>query len=283
MVDGRSVQARIAKITDHLPASQRRVADLVVADPEALAFGTLGTLAKTAGSSTAAVVRLAASLGFDGFAALRDAARDEVSTQLRSAASRVRDPAHGPLVERVLEVERANLDATLSQIDSGDLGNVLDLLCDPDRRLWLLANTQTAGMVAHLADDLSLCRTGVRMLSGSEFRVQTMLASLEAGDVLLSVDTQRHERWLVRAQRGAVERGAVPLAITDRLPCSLDLTGGIALTFACDTASPFESQVGLLALGNVLVTGVVDRLRPTVAQRLDALESTWVDEDLLEH
>ena len=88
---------------------------------------------------------------------------------------------------------------------------------------------------------------------------------------------------MVRAQHAAVARGAVPIVVTDRLPCSLDVTGGVAMTFACDTASPFESQVGLVALGNLLVSGVVDRLRPSVARRLDALESTWVDEDLLEH
>lgn len=277
------MQARIAEITDRLPESQRRVADAVVADPESLAFGTLGTVAAAAGSSTATVVRLAESLGYDGFAALRDAARQEVSTRLQSAVRRVREPSRGPLVERARRIEVANVDATLSQIDVDDLETVLDLLCDADRRLWLLANTQTSGMVSHLADDLSLCRSGVTLLGGSEFRVQTTLTSLKVGDVLISVDTQRHERWVVRTQRAAVQRGAVPVVITDRLPCSLDTTGGVAMSFACETSSPFESQVGLVALANVLVTGLVDRLRPAVAARLDALEATWVDEDLLEH
>lgn len=276
------MQARIAEITAELPASQRRVADLVLRDPEALAFGTLGSVAAAAGSSTATVVRLASSLGFDGFTALRDAARGEVSTQLRSAVGRVRAPARGPLVERVLEIERQNVESTLAGIDHDDLERTLDLLCDTGRRLWLLPNSQTLGIVSHLADDLSLCRSRVTLLEGSEFRVLTTMTSIRTGDVVLSVDTQRHERWVVRAQRAAVSRGAVPVVVTDRLPCSLDLTGGVALTFSCETASPFESQVGLVALGNLLVSGVVDRLRPSVAKRLDAVESTWVGEDLLE-
>lgn len=282
-MNGRSVQARIAEIAGDLPASQRRVAELVVRDPEALAFGTLGSIADAASASTATVVRLASRLGFDGFAALRDAVRSEVSTQLRSAVGRVRAPASGPLVERVLDVERANVERTLSGIDEADLDRTLDLMCDPARRLWLLPNSQTLGIVSHLADDLSLCRSRVSLLEGSEFRVFTTMTALREGDVVLSIDTQRHERWVVRAQHAAVARGAVPIVVTDRLPCSLDVTGGVAMTFACDTASPFESQVGLVALGNLLVSGVVDRLRPSVARRLDALESTWVDEDLLEH
>jgi DNA-binding MurR/RpiR family transcriptional regulator len=99
---------------------------------------------------------------------------------------------------------------------------------------------------------------------------------------VLSLDTQRHERWLVRVQRSAVQRGAVPVAVTDRLPCSLDLTGGLALTFACETTNPFESQVGLLALANVLVSAVVERLRPAVTDRVERLEATWVGEDLFD-
>jgi DNA-binding MurR/RpiR family transcriptional regulator len=112
--------------------------------------------------------------------------------------------------------------------------------------------------------------------------VQTVLARLAEGDVLVSLDVQRHEGWLVRVQRAAVARGAVPLVLTDRLPCSLDLSGGLAVTFACDTTSPFDSQVGLLAAGNLLVSGVVGRLRPSVAGRVDALESAWVRSHLFE-
>ena len=43
-------------------------------------------------------------------------------------------------------------------------------------------------------------------------------------NIFLSIDTQRHERWVVRAQHAAVARGAVPIVVTDRLPCSLDVT-----------------------------------------------------------
>jgi len=70
--------------------------------------------------------------------------------------------------------------------------------------------------------------------------------------------------------------------VTDRLPCSLDLSEGLAITFACDTTNPFDSQVGLLAAANLLVSGVVERLRPSVAERVDALESAWVRSHLFE-
>jgi DNA-binding MurR/RpiR family transcriptional regulator len=281
-VSGRSVQANVAAIADSLPASQRRVAELVVRDPEAVAFGTVGSVAAKSGTSNPTVIRFATQLGFDGFIALRDAVRDEVSQQIQSAIGRVNQEPSGPLLGRALAVEAANVERTLGAIDDAMLLRATDLLTDLDRRLWILPNSQMQGIAGHLADDLQLCRPRVVLLSGSEFRIVTALARIRPGDVLLSLDTQRHERWLVRVQRSAVQRGALPLAITDRLPCSLDLSGGLALTFACDTTSPFESQVGLLALANLLVSAVVERLRPAVADRVERLEQTWIGNDLFD-
>jgi DNA-binding MurR/RpiR family transcriptional regulator len=282
VVSGRSVQASVAAIAGSLPESQRRVAELVVRDPEAVAFGTVGSVAQKTGTSNPTVIRFASRLGFDGFIALRDAVRDEVSQQIRSAIGRVNQPSSGPLLERALAVELANVERTLGAVDDQRLAQATDLLTDLDRRLWVLPSSQMQGVAGHLADDLQLCRPRVVLLTGSEFRIATALARLRAGDVVLSLDTQRHERWLVRVQRSAVHRGGVPLVVTDRLPCSLDLTGGLALTFACDTTSPFESQVGLLALANLLVSATVERLRPTVADRVERLEQTWVEDDLFD-
>lgn len=279
---GRSVQSLVAEIADALPASQRRVADLVVDDPESVAFGTLGSVAERADTSAPTVIRFAAQLGFDGFTALRDTVRDEVSHQLRSAVGRVRQPRAGRLVDQALTVERTNIDRTFGALDDQELDRAVALLADVDRRVWVLPSSQVAGVGSLLADNLAICRPRVVLLEGTEFRVQTVLTGLEAGDVLVSLDVQRHEGWLVRVQRSAVGRGAVPLALTDRLPCSLDLSGGSAITFACDTTSPFDSQVALVALGNLLVSGVVERLRASVADRVDALERTWVRSHLFE-
>ena len=265
-----------------LPESQRRVAELVVGDPEAVAFGTLATVAAAADTSTPTVIRFAAQLGFDGFTALRDVVRAEVSTQLRSAVGRVERPVRGPLLEHALEVERANVEQTFAALDAVAVDRAIDLLADLDRRLFVLPSTQMLGLASHLADDLSLCRSRVVLLDGSEFRIVTTLAPLREGDVLLSFDTQRHEEWLVRVQRAAVGRGAVPVVVTDRLPCSLDLTGGEAFTFACETVSPFESQVGVLSVGNLLVSGVVDRLRSRVTARVRRLEEAWTENGLFD-
>lgn len=278
----RFIQSRTAEIRDSLPESQRKVADLIRVDPEAVAFGTLSSVASAVGTSTTTVLRFASRLGFQGFGELRDAVRAEVSEQLRSAVQRVRSPIRGPLLEQALEVETENLERTFASFTGGVLEEATRLLSDTGRRVWVLPSSQTAGVGANFVDDLQICRPRVSLLEGSEFRIMTVLATLAPGDVIMTIDVQRHEGWLVRVQHSAVERGAVPIALTDRLPCSLDLTDGLGIVVGCETTSPFESQVGMVAAGNLLVSSVAAKLRSSLAERVDALEATWVDNQLFD-
>jgi DNA-binding MurR/RpiR family transcriptional regulator len=277
-VSERSIQARVHDVLGELPDAQRRVAELAVADPEALAFGTVQSVAERTGTSAPTVVRVAAALGFDGYTALRDAIRVELSTRLRSAAERLQQPVDAPLFTRTRTAELANVDQTLAGLDPAQVDRAVALLADPERRVWIMPSSQLAGVGTRFADELSLIRSRVRVVDGAEFRVHTILAAVQPGDVLVTFDIQRHEAWLVRAQRAAVARGAVPIAVTDRLPCSLELTGGEALTFSCETPGPFESQVGAVIVANLLVNGVVDLDRSGLAERVDVLEQVWRDD-----
>jgi DNA-binding MurR/RpiR family transcriptional regulator len=273
-----SIQARVHEIVHQLPDAQRRIAELAVQDPEALAFGTVQSVAERTRTSAPTVVRFAAALGFDGYTSLRDAIRAELSDRLRSAAVRLEQPPDTPLLARTLEAERANVERTIAGLDERAVDTAVQLLADDGRRVWVMPSTQLAGVGQRFVDELSLVRSGVHLVDGPDFRVHTVLAAARAGDVLVTFDIQRHESWLVRAQRATVARGAVPLVLTDRLPCSLDLEGGLALTFSCETAGPFESQVGAVIVSNLLVNGVVDLDRASLAARMKVLEEVWAQD-----
>ncbi len=271
------MQARVVELLDGLSGAQRQVAELLLRDPEAIAFGTTEGVAAQVGVSGPTVVRFAATLGFTGYADLRDRVRDELSDRLRSASARVRQRPDDDLLDRVLETERRNVERTIAALDPVAVDLVVNLLADRERRVWVLPSSQFEGLGRRFVDELSMCRGRPRLLAGSEFRVRTELAAAAPGDVLVTLDVQRHEAWLVRTQHTAVEAGLVPVALTDRLPCSLALEGGHALTFSCETATPFESQVGALVVVNALVAGLVERVRPDLVDRIDHLESVWSD------
>lgn len=275
-----SISARLARTS--LSPALRRVAELLLVDPEAIAFGTVASVAERAGTSTPSVVRLAVALGFAGFGELRDAARAELSVRLNTDAVRVRaEPVSDP-VAALLAVEQQNLEATLGALDPRAVEAVGDLLDDDGRGIWILPSTQTAGVALRFADQLMIVRDGVTLLDGSEMRVMSLTRGLRKGDVLVSMDVPRHELATVRVQGDAVRRRAVPIVLTGSVPVALDTSGGHLLTFACDSVGPFDSLVGLTALTTLLVNDLVTRRRSTSARRLGALERTWTTTGLFD-
>lgn len=251
-------------------------------DPEAIAFGTVASVAQAVGTSTPSVVRLATALGYEGFAALRGAARAELSVRLNTDAVRARATPAGDPVRALLDAEHRNLDATLGGLDPGVVTAVGDLLDDGGRHLWVLPNTMTAGVAQRFVDQVAIIRGGVTLLDGSELRVRSTLGGLRRGDVLLSMDVPRHELATVRVQAAAIERGAVPVVLSGSVPVALSSEGGHLIRFACEAVGPFESLVGLTALATLLVNELVSRRRDVAADRLAALERTWTTAGLLD-
>jgi DNA-binding MurR/RpiR family transcriptional regulator len=263
----------IAAASDRLSPAERRVADAVVADPAKVAFGTVASLAVDAGVSGPTVVRLAAKLGYDGFAALQTDVQHELTRQLRPAVERIRTTGATDVLGRSLDAELANVAATLERADRAAFARAAGLLADLDRAVWVLAGDATAGIAATIASNLDLLRPDVATIGGSDVAVARTVERVGRGDVVLVVEVRRYERWVVDATIEARHRGAAVVALTDSVVAPV--AEGAKATFVIDAASPspFDSHVATLALGNALVAEVATRLRRSATPRLDAIEA----------
>lgn len=267
-----SLSARLAGA--RLSPALGRVAAVLLNDPQAVAFGTAASLAEAAKTSPPTVMRLAEALGYDGYTALRDAMRAELSVRLATDAARVRTSAPGDPIERLRTVEHANLDRSLDQLDPATLEAAVNLL-DGDGRTWVLPSTQTFGVAHRFVDQLSIIGRRAVLLDGPEFRIASVLAGLRPGDAILTMDIPRHEHAVVRIQRDAVERGAIPIVLTGGPSTGLATDGGLVIPFAATASGPFDSLVGLTVVATALVNSLVDRHRDEATDRLTALEQTW--------
>lgn len=270
-----NVTERIRAASARLSPAERRVADVVASDPEAVAFGTVASIAARAGTSGPTVLRLATRLGFAGFVELKAAVRDGLSERLRPAVERIRGVPSAPVLARALEVELANVRRTLEAVDARAFAATVALLADPRRQVFVLPSEQCRPAGTSFAVDLGLLRDGVRLVGGSEFRVVSQLARVRRGDAVLAVDLQRHERWIVEAARRAGAAGARRIVVADGPLSALADGAQHVFTVAADAAGPFDSGVGILALLNALVAGVAGALRPHAARRIERLEATW--------
>jgi len=272
---------RITAHADVLPPAERRVAEVVLADPAAAAFATVAELGRRAGTSGATVVRLAGRLGYDGWVGLQADVRARFDQQLRPATERIRETAVGDVLAATAAREADNVHRTLDHVDRDAFGRTVTLLADRKRTIRILAGAAQAGIGVLMADDLDLLRPGVLRLGGSPVAIATALAHTAPGDVLVAVDLRRYERWVLEAARSTVGHEGTVVSITDSALSPLAAPATEAFVVAAEGAGPFDSHVGTLALANALITGVAAVLRRSATERLDRVEVAWQQADAL--
>jgi len=271
-----AVRDQLEARRDSLTPSERRVASVVLDDPEAIAFGTVAALAKRAGTGGATVVRLAERLGYEGFTGLQAAVREDLAGRLRLASERIRRPeVHDDLARRAMAVEAENLASTFEHLDRLALRHSIDALGVRRARVVVLPGGASVGVARQLCDELTLLRPGVALVTGSPVSVAARTADLRDGDVIIAIDLRRYDHALLDSVATAAESGTTIVAITDSVLSPLAALADATLIAAVEGAGPFDSHLGVLAIGNALVTGVAARLRQSATQRIDGIEAAW--------
>jgi DNA-binding MurR/RpiR family transcriptional regulator len=269
------VADRIEQHRDVISPTERQVAEVVLRDPEAVAFGTVARVAERAGTSGASVVRLATRLGYPGFSGLQAAVQSAIGQQLRPAVERIRAERGSDVVSRTLRAELDNLHRTLGAVAPDTFDRAVGLLADRRRHVVVVAGDAATGVGAMFATALSLVREGVTQVGGSDVAVARQLAGCAPDSVVVAVDVRRYERWVIEHVARTVASGATVIAVTDSLLSPLAAQATVSFTVAAEGAGVFDSHVGTLALANALVTGTAGRLRRTATRRLDAVEAAW--------
>jgi DNA-binding MurR/RpiR family transcriptional regulator len=253
------------------------VAEVVLADPQLVAFGTVAELSARSNSGAATVVRLAGKLGFDGFTGLQAAVQRDLASQLRPAAERIRQPLASDQLTHHLQLELANVQSTLGAVASDALHEAVAMIADHERRVIVLSGDASVGVARQLVCDLSALRDDVALLDGNPVAVRRSTALLRSGDVVITIDLRRYDRWVVDACEAARQRGASVIALVDSVLSPIAERADHTFVIAAAGAGPFDSHVGTLALLNVLVAGVASALRDHAAERLAVVEAAWRD------
>lgn len=276
------VGTRIATYREQLSPAERRVADVVLGDPQLVAFGTVAAVAERAGTSGASVVRLANRIGLDGFSELQAWVQAELASRLGRASDRIRQPVTADLVGRALALELDNVHHTFDGVDRAALDRAVDALAgDGGGVLYLCVADASSGVMAQAGAELAMLRDRVVVLTGGDVAVGRLSSTAGPGDVALVLDLPRYDRSVLETVRRLGRDGVRLIVLTDRALSPLTEKAGEVFLLHAGGAGPFDSYVGALALLNLLVAAVADRLRATATDRLDRVESAWRDADAL--
>jgi len=265
-----SLADRIATANERLTPAERRIASAVLADPTLLAFGTVSDLAEQVGTSRPSVVRFARKLGFEGYADLREHAREDVSAQLSRPSQRIRHQGGSP------GRAGAALTESLRRLYEALEGPALAALGAPlvrAQNVWILSGETSLAGAHAMFSGLTMVRPNVHLVA--EHSSGRDLSGATAGDAAIVFDFPRYRRHAFVAARALAEWQVELVAITDG-----PLSPYASLTsnwFALDAPAmgPFDSSVPRVAMAEVLVAYVATQLQEEARQRIDRTEALW--------
>lgn len=270
-----------------LAAGQRRIARVLLADPEATAFRSIGETAKIAEVHESSLVRFAAALGLSGYPALVRLCREQLAEQAQlvrrfeRAAELTEDEE---LLGAVVEHDQQNIARTFARLDQANWSRAVELIADAPRVhvIGLRKCFTVAYLLAYL---LHMVRPGVRQLAPTAGMIVDDLRDMESSDVVVALSVHRYTADTVRVLAEARRRGLHTVALTDNPASPLvphaDVTcyvesGGVTIF---RSLSAFVSLVQALATGVALRTGTSARSELQLdEQLLDAFE-VYQDDD----
>lgn len=243
-----SVRARLVDLLPDLGRGQRAVAEVIVADPGAVAELTIDELAGRAGTSLSAVTRLCRTLDLSGYAKLRlelaaesgqlasgsyAALDDSAWSQIGSGAISPHDSV-AAIIDHLRRVDVAAIEETAAVLDPEVVDAVAAAVVGA-RRVGVVAVSGSAAMGRDFA--LKLARIGLEVPVWSDVHdALTSCSLLSESDVVIGVTHSGGTREVVEPLREANDRGATTVVVTNhRRSTAARLSRFVLLTAASET------------------------------------------------
>ncbi|NUR94104.1 MAG: MurR/RpiR family transcriptional regulator [Kribbellaceae bacterium] len=253
----RAIQERL----ESMAAGQRRIAELILADPEGTAFRSVAETAAKAGVHQSSVVRFASLFGLSGYPALTALCREQLTreAQLISRFGRAEKLSRSEdLLAATIDHEEQNVRRTLSRITPGDWDRTLELLSGSDH-VYVMGLRKCLSVAELMSYLLRLVRPGVHLVSPVTGALVDDLRDLQEGDTFVAISINRYTAATVQAFEEAQRRGLHTIALTDSSASPLARIADVTHLVDCEGVAILRSVTAFIALAQALATGVAVR------------------------
>lgn len=262
---------------DRFSASERQVADELLASPHLMSGFTATELAESAAVSKATITRFIAKLGLSGFDEFRRAARAPQTfavgspVQLMNQELATTQGDLRRLVTETLNGDSYNLKQTYAELSLTDLAEAIELLSISHRVMFADFRKQFA-LAYYAATLFRVIRPNVDTLPIPGASAVDGTLDLGGDDLVVMFPFRRPERDQDILSRAVLQTGATLIAVGDVWPNPANQRAH--LTFRCRTesVSVFDSFVTPMSMINLLFTATANRLGDQARNRLALLE-----------
>lgn len=271
-----TVRETIRRETANLTASERKIANAVLADYPFGALHTIQELAERTGVSAPSITRFVSKIGFAGY--------QEFQRQL---IGELREGSRSPLDLKATErlggsdfladyARRAArlLDDMARSVSQEQFERIVELLSDPGRGIFLLGGRISDSIARLLSQHLRQIRPRVHHLPASQEDWPDLVMSIRKQDVVVLFDFRRYQPDIAMlAERIALKRRATIVLITDKWmsPIARHSDHVVALPIENDTA--WDTAILAVTFIEGLIVRVSEADWPATKARIETWET----------
>ena len=261
--DGRTSQTLSEQIFERmgeLSPAERKVARALLASYPSAGLASAAALAKAAGTSSPTVLRLVSRLGIGSYPDFQERLRDEITSHMNSPVSRTeraRPSMHGAgLLAHAVSDRIALLDSIPESVPPSEFDRAVAALADRPKHVAISGGYFTRYLAMLLASQLDQAISNVDYIAEPLSHDIGKYLQLSIGSVAVIFDIRRYELTSSLAAQTAKAQGATVIVLTDQgLSPAVD-HADIVLPVTVNGV-PFDSMVGIVALIEALVEGVL--------------------------
>lgn len=260
--DFKLIDERIEALTETLPDSERKLAELLSSRQVLLATHSATELAALAGSSKAAVTRFIQRVGYKSFAEARREAREAqcwgVPTfQYAPDLSGVSEEAFSSHLERDLE----NITRTFERLNPKTVERVIEKIVEA-RRIAVIGYRNSHALAQYLTRQLVLLKAHVSLLPQAGQTLGEDLAGFSADDLLIVLAFRRRVPVVDQIVLHARQISLPVLVLTDAATPSNEVSGDWRIVCETRGSAQFDSYAAAMSVLNLLVSTLA--LRPEI-------------------
>ncbi|PLX66546.1 MAG: MurR/RpiR family transcriptional regulator [Azoarcus sp.] len=266
------IDERIEALSETLPDSEHKLAQLLTAQPALLATHSATELAAIAGSSKAAVTRFIQRVGYDGFASARREAREAQrwgapGLQAASDLSAASEEAFGEHLRRDLQ----NLARTFDKLTSGVVEPAITSLARA-RRVGVVGYRNSHALAQYFARQLVLLKNHVALLPQAGQTIGEDLAAFGPDDMLVILAFRRRVPVVAEIARHARKAGVPVLVLMDASTPAKEVDATWRIACEASGSGRFDSYAAAMSVLNLLVSALAHRPEIEAGNRLRAAE-----------
>lgn len=244
---------------------ERRVAQALLANYPLAGLDTVAALAATAGVSTATVNRFINKLGFTQFAGFQAALRAQLQETLNSPLARLsavspRDGSRTSFFSAYLSAMVDNIESLRSSLPEADFAQVVGLLCEPKRSIYIIGGRHTSHVGHYLTNYMQALRSRVFAISGQTMQWPLALQDMDANSVLVAIDMRRYQDDVIEFSRLAAKKGSAVVLLTDQWHSPIAAYARYILAFPIISPSVFDSVTAGFVICEALAGACAHRL-----------------------